>query len=464
MGGLAGLGWLLALGLALGLPTGASRGLTEAGVLLLLGGGSTVGVAIATARSLRTLQAAHEQRWQEIQADLEIHHRNSQRQQRLLAQLATLCEGLGEVPLQTELALPAELRQALATVETRLNRQQELLITQEQQQEDLQQQVIHLLADAEVASRGDLTVQAAVTGDILGAVADAFNLTLANLRELVTQVKRTVEQVGQGARDNEKFARSLSLDARKQVEDLNAALTIVQTLNGSIQRVAAGAGQAEQVAVRASQTALKGRESVEQTLDGILRIRETVTETSRKVKRLAESSQEISKIVALISQIASRTDLLALNASIELARAGEAGRGFAIVADEVRQLADRAAKSTKEIAQIVLTIQQETAQVMTAMEEGTQQVIIGTQLAEQARHALDDITQVSRHIDKMVLSITSTTVEQTEMSQRMAAVMQSVALTAQHTSQEAERVAASLQGLVMEARDLRTSVDRFRVE
>jgi twitching motility protein PilJ len=182
------------------------------------------------------------------------------------------------------------------------------------------------------------------------------------------------------------------------------------------------------------------------------------------VKRLAESSQEISKIVALISQIASRTNLLALNASIEAARAGEAGRGFAIVADEVRQLADRAAKASKEIEQIVLQIQGETGSVMTAMEEGTQQVIEGTRLAEQAKRSLEDIIQVSGVIDTLVRSITADTVEQTETSRNVAQVMQSVELTAQETSQEAQRVSGSLQNLVGVARDLLTSVERFRVE
>ena len=130
-----------------------------------------------------------------------------------------------------------------------------------------------------------------------------------------------------------------------------------------------------------------------------------MAQTTRKVKRLAESSQEISKIVALISQIASRTNLLALNASIEAARAGEAGRGFAIVADEVRQLANRVAKALKEIEQIVKQIQSETGSVMTAMEEGTQQVIQGTHLAEQAKRSLEDIVQVSDRIHTLVRSI-----------------------------------------------------------
>lgn len=334
----------------------------------------------------------------------------------------------------------------------------------EQSKEDLQRQVIRLLDDVEGAARGDLTVQAEVTADVLGAVADAFNLTIQNLREIVQQVKQAARQVNQNAADSESFARGLSSDALRQAEELAVTLNSVQMMTDSIQRVAENAREAEEVARSASATALRGGESVEHTVAGILQIRETVAETARKVKRLAESSQEISKIVAVISQIASRTNLLALNASIEAARAGESGKGFAIVADEVRQLADRSAKALKEIEQIVLQIQGETSLVMTAMEEGTQQVIDGTKRAEQAKQSLEDIIQVSNRIDALVRSITADTVEQRENSRAVAQVMQSVELTAQETSQESQRVAGSLQNLVGIARDLLSSVERFRVE
>jgi len=334
---------------------------------------------------------------------------------------------------------------------------------QEQAKEELQRQVIRLLDDVEGAARGDLTVQAEVSADVLGAVADSFNLTIQNLREIVQQVKLAARQVSQGAADSETFARALSLDALRQAEELAVSLNSVQVLTDAIQRVAETAREAESVARSASATAQKGGEAVERTVAGILEIRQTVAETTRKVKRLAESSQEISKIVALISQIASRTNMLALNASIEAARAGEAGRGFAIVADEVRQLADRVAKALKEIEQIVRQIQSETGSVMTAMEEGTQQVIQGTNLAEQAKRSLEDIVQVSNRIDALVGSITADTVQQTETSRAVATVVQSVELTAQETSQEAQRVSGSLQSLAEVAGDLLTSVERFRV-
>ncbi|WP_107668633.1 methyl-accepting chemotaxis protein [Cyanothece sp. BG0011] len=334
----------------------------------------------------------------------------------------------------------------------------------EQAREELQRQVIRLLDDVEGAARGDLTVEAEVTADVLGAVADAFNLTIHNLREIVAQVKRTAKQVNKSSTDSELFARNNSRDALRMAEELAVTLNSVQVMTESIQRVAENAREAEEVAHTSSVTALKGGEAVERTVAGILQIRETVSETTRKVKRLAEASQEISKIVALISQIASRTNLLALNASIQAARAGEAGRGFAIVADEVRQLADRSAKSLKEIEQIVLQIQSETGSVMTAMEEGIQQVIDVTDKSEQAKRSLEDIIDVSNHINTLVRSITGDTIQQQDNSKAVSQVMQSVELTAQETSQESQRVAGSLQNLVGISRDLLASVERFHIE
>ncbi|NJP09202.1 MAG: HAMP domain-containing protein [Leptolyngbyaceae cyanobacterium RU_5_1] len=420
-------------------------GLIMAGVALAAGGGTAFGLGQIAAKKIKRAT-------DDLQSQF-----NAVSQGNLNARATVYSEDeFGQ--------LAAGFNQMARVILTTTSEAQRKAEEQEQAKEDLQRQVIRLLDDVEGAARGDLTVQAEVTADVLGAVADSFNLTIQNLREIVQQVKVAARQVSKGSTDNEMFARSLSSDALRQAEELAVTLNSVQVMTDSIQRVAESAREAERVARSASETALKGGEAVERTVAGILQIRETVAETTRKVKRLAESSQEISKIVALISQIASRTNLLALNASIEAARAGEAGRGFAIVADEVRQLADRAAKASKEIEQIVLQIQGETGSVMTAMEEGTQQVIEGTRLAEQAKRSLEDIIQVSNRIDVLVRSITSDTVEQTETSRAVAQVMQSVELTAQETSQEAQRVSASLQNLVGVARDLLTSVERFRVE
>ncbi len=360
--------------------------------------------------------------------------------------------------------LAASFNQMTRVILTTTNEATRKAQEQEEARENLQRQVIHLLDDVEGAARGDLTVQAEVTADVLGAIADAFNFTIQNLRDLVQQVKVAAHEVTRGATNSETFARALSRDALRQAQELAVTLNSVQVMTDSIQRVAQAAREAQAVTRDASDIALQGGQAVENTLAGILEIRETVAQTTRKVKRLAESCQEISKIVALISQIASRTNLLALNASIEAARAGVAGRGFAIVADEVRQLADKSAKSLKEIEQIVMQIQSETGSVMIAMEEGIQQVINGTKLAEEAKRSLENIIQVAKCIDVLVRGITSDTVEQTETFRAVAEVMQSVELTAQDTSREAQQVSGALHSLVSVSGELITSVERFQVE
>ncbi len=334
----------------------------------------------------------------------------------------------------------------------------------EQAKEDLQRQVIRLLDDVEGAARGDLTVRAEVTADVLGAVADSFNLTIQNLSEIVQQVREAARQVNKGAAENETFARSLSSDALRQAEELAVTLQNVQMMTESIQRVAESARDAEQVAKLAYKTAQRGNEAVQTTLAGIVNIRKTVEESTRKVKRLGEASQEISKIVGLISGVASRTNYLAINASLAAAKAGESGKEFALIADEIRQLADRAARSSREIEQIVLQIQGETNNVQLAMDTGTEQVIDGMRRAEQAAQALTDIITVSEQIDNLVRSITEDTIRQTETSRTVSHVMQTVELTAQETSEESRRVSDSLQSLVAVARNLQESVERFRVD
>jgi twitching motility protein PilJ len=359
--------------------------------------------------------------------------------------------------------LAASFNQMVSSIELNITELQQRATEQGQAKEDLQRQVIRLLDDVEGAARGDLTVRAEVTADVLGAVADSFNLTIRSLRDIVGQVQAAASAVNDAAFQNEDFARSLSADALRQAEEISSSLNSVQEMTYSIQQVASNAREAAEVSTQASQLALRGGEAVDRTVAGILEIRETVAETTRKVKRLAESSQEISKIVALITQIANRTNLLALNASIEAARAGESGRGFAVVADEVRQLADRAAKASKEIEQIVLQIQSETSSVVTAMAEGTQQVIEGTRRAEQAKDSLGEIIEVSSRIDRLVAAISEATVQQTETSRSVAQVMQTLELTANETSKESQRVASSLMQLVSIARELQSSVGRFRV-
>ena len=334
---------------------------------------------------------------------------------------------------------------------------------QRQEKEALQLQLLELLSDVEGAARGDLTVRADVTTGEIGTVADFFNAVIESLREIVTKVKTAANQVNTSLGENEGAIHQLREEALKQASETTRTLDSLQEMTRSIQQVAENARQAAVVARTASSTAETGGLAIDRSVHNILKLRETVAETAKKVKRLGESSQQISKVVSLINQIALQTNLLAINAGIEAARAGEEGQGFAVVAEEVGDLAARSAAATREIEQIVENIQKETAEVVQAMELGTTQVVEGTHLVEDARQSLNQILDVSRQIDGLVQSISSATVSQAQTSQAVTELMKEIALVSERTSNSTRQVSGSLKETVEIAQELQASVGTFKV-
>lgn len=331
------------------------------------------------------------------------------------------------------------------------------------QKESLQLQLIELLTQVEGAARGDLTVRADVTAGEIGTVADFFNSIVESLRQIVTQVKQSVTQVNDSLGENEFAIRQLADQALQQAEETMRTLSSMESMTRSIQVVASQAQQAAEVAHRASATAEAGGNAMDLTVHNILNLRETVGETAKKVKRLGESSQQISKVVSLINQIAMQTNLLAINAGIEAARAGEEGQGFAVVAEEVGELASRSAAATQEIERIVDNIQRETSQVVEAMEQSTAQVVEGTQLVESAKQSLNQILDVSRQIDQLVQSISENTVSQVNTSETVSKLMKEIAQVSERTSESSRQVSSALKRTVEVAQVLQESVGTFEV-
>jgi methyl-accepting chemotaxis protein PixJ len=327
----------------------------------------------------------------------------------------------------------------------------------------LQTQLIELLMEVEGASRGDLTVRANVNAGEMGTVADFFNAIIESLRGIVTQVKSAAGELNVSLGENEGSLRQLAEDALQQSDEITRTLDSVQSMTLSIQEVAGSASQAAQVARTASATAEAGEIAMDRTVQGILNLRETIGDTAKKVKRLGESSQKISKAVSLINQIAEQTNLLSINASIEAARAGEEGRGFAVVAEEVGALAAQSAAATKEIEQIVESIQTETSEVVRAMEVGTTQVVEGSQLVEEAKKNLTQILEVSRQIDQLAQMISTATVSQAQTSQSVNTLMQDIAQTSNRTSDASRQVSGALQQTVQVAQQLQESVGAFKL-
>jgi methyl-accepting chemotaxis protein PixJ len=332
------------------------------------------------------------------------------------------------------------------------------------QKEALQMQLLELLGEVEGAASGDLTVRADVTTGEIGTVADFFNSIVENLRLIVTQVKQAASQVNYAVGSNQEAMRELAEDAIMQASEINRTLDAVDQMTYSIQYVAENAQEAAKVAQNASHTAKKSGKAMDLTVQNILNLRETVGETAKKVKRLGESTQQISRVVSLINQIAMQTNLLAINAGIEAARAGEEGQGFAVVAEEVGELAARSAAATKEIEQIVENIQRETTEVVQAMEVGTAQVVEGTRIVEDAKYSLSQILDVSRQIDSLVQSISTATTSQVETSQAVSQLMRGIALVSERTSNSSRQVSESLQQTVVISQELQETVETFKVD
>ena len=283
---------------------------------------------------------------------------------------------------------------------------------QAEQNDRNQQAILRLLDEMGSLADGDLTVEATVTEDITGTIADSFNYAIEELRKLVATVNETAIMVDSAAKQTESTASHMAKAADNQSREINAATESIVSMAASIEEVSGNAERSSDVARHSVEVAHKGGEAVRRTIDGMNAIRETIQDTSKRIKRLGESSQEIGNIIELINDIAEQTNILALNASIQASMAGEAGRGFAVVADEVQRLAERSTNATKQIEVLVRTIQADTNEAVVSMERSTTDVVGGALLAENAGAALDEIEQVSNQIASLVQNISGSARQQ----------------------------------------------------
>jgi twitching motility protein PilJ len=345
------------------------------------------------------------------------------------------------------------------TVET----QRQTVDTQRKENDRNQQAILRLLDELSSLADGDLTVQATVTEDITGAIADSINYAVDALRGLVTTINQSAIQLDSATRQTQALSQHLAKASGAQSKQISSATESAGSMAGSVEEVSGNAERAADVARHSVEVAHKGGDAVRRTIDGMNTIRETIQETSKRIKRLGESSQEIGNIVELINDIAEQTNILALNASIQASMAGDAGRGFAVVADEVQRLAERAANATKQIEVLVRTIQTDTNEAVVSMERSTTDVVGGALLAENAGAALEEIEQVSNQIASLVQNISGSSRQQTSGAQNIARNMQVLKEISVQTAESTNATSAAIAKLAELSAGLRKAAAGFRL-
>jgi twitching motility protein PilJ len=326
-----------------------------------------------------------------------------------------------------------------------------------------QDAILRLMNELGDLADGDLTVKATVSEDITGAIADSINYTIEELRVLVGRINDAAGRVTLATEIAQQTSNELLAAAERQSAEIKAAGQSVLSMASSMTTVSGDANQSATVARQSLAAAGKGARAVEDSIKGMNKIREQIQETSKRIKRLGESSQEIGEIVELISDITEQTNVLALNAAIQAASAGEAGRGFTVVAEEVQRLAERSGEATKQIGAIVRTIQTDTQDTVSAMEESTRGVVEGARLSDAAGQALAEIGEVSRALTAMIENISGATREAADSATKVARKMQEILLVTGQTTAGTQKTATAVGELAGLATELKGSVAGFKV-
>ena len=323
--------------------------------------------------------------------------------------------------------------------------------------------ILGLLDEIGNLANGDLTVRAKVTEAVTGAIADSINYTIDELRRLVTGINKAAQQVTAATQEAQTVSGQLQQAAQRQAAEIQGTGQSVAQMTVSMREVTKSANDSADVAKASLHSAEKGAQAVRNAIRGMNDIRDQIQETSKRIKRLGESSQEIGDIVQLISDITEQTNVLALNAAIQAASAGEAGRGFSVVAEEVQRLAERSAEATEHIGSIVKSIQRDTQDAVEAMERSTRGVVEGAKTADEAGEALREIEQVSNRLAGLIGSISTATQLQSNSAAKVAANMKAILAITQLTTEGTRRTTASAARLTALADELKNSVSGFKL-
>ncbi len=319
-------------------------------------------------------------------------------------------------------------------------------------------------AITEISNTGDFTHRVAVNSDDeIGQTARSFNDLMGNLQTAFRQVHEGIEKVNESSQTLSMSSQQVANGSTNQSEAASAMAATVEQVSVSINHVAEGAREALKISRSSGKLSERGGEIIHSAAEEMRKIAGTVRQTSSSIENLGEQSTRISSIVNVIKEIAEQTNLLALNAAIEAARAGEQGRGFAVVADEVRKLAERTTRATQEVTQMIDTIQQASRTAVDGMVATVTQVDGGVALAQQAGDAINQIKMESSQVIKTVDDITSMLAEQSKASNDMAVHIEKVAQMTEENSAAAEQTASAASQLAQLADEMRNTVNRFKI-
>jgi twitching motility protein PilJ len=358
---------------------------------------------------------------------------------------------------------------ALTAIQLRSEGQSRLLLAEaetekvEQQNQRNQQAILTLLDELGNLADGDLTVNATVTEDITGAIADSFNYAVDATRRLVRAINETTDQVAGAASEASEMALDVATQSNDAAKLISDAAQSIYIMSDNIDDISRNSADLAEEAKRSVAIASKGKTGVNETIQGMESIRENIQDTSKRIKRLGESSQQIGEIINLINDIAEQTSILALNASIQAAMAGESGRGFAIVADEVQQLAERAGNSTRQIETIIKGIQTDTNEAIASMEQSTIGVVSGANLAKAAGEDLSEIEQVSLRLADLIFDISSSAQAHSSEQGVIAENMRSIQGTATKAAEEIGQTVQIINNLADLSSELKKSVAGFKL-
>ncbi len=321
--------------------------------------------------------------------------------------------------------------------------------------------ITHLL---EAFANGDLRQPDADSVSGLGELGEALNQALNAVAGTVHRIARASDHVASASEQISFSAAEQAQTTDRQKDQTAQIATAMQQMSSTVLQVSANSAKAAEASRRAAHVAHAGDNMVEDALAKMRAIAGSVSSTAKKLQELSKSSDKIGRIIGVIDDIADQTNLLALNAAIEAAHAAEHGREFAVVAEEVRKLAERSARATKEIAEMILTVQEETAIAVVAMEEGTRQVEEGVSSTSKAGDALKQIIQASEQVGEMITQIAAAVTEQSSATEQINRNMEGIAGLLKESAGGAREAAKACEDLSELALDLQKLVSKFRVD